>query len=650
MSEGIKVRIFGDDSDLQKTLADSAKRVAKYGAAALAAGAAIAIAMTKRGLEAVDAQAKLARQLNTTTESMATLSRAGQLSGVAMDKITTSAKQLDVALGRASQGGNAQAQVFDRLGLSAEQLAGVPLDQRITKINEAIRKNIPAVEQASVAAELFGTRNAAAMMSLDSAAMERAAREAKVFGLAISDIDAAKVENANDSFSRFGMMLEGITKQMAIQVAPILDLIGEMFFNAAEEAGGLGNKVETVFDDMIKGGIRTAAGFKRAFSGVKSALDDAWAGFQSLPPWAQEVGIAGAMIGGKKGVLALTLFGKAAEDTKVTIAWFKAMAEGDISFAEFIKPQDVANYRTRLAELGREVEDFTTSDKSIISALFGTPADVDEWEAEMLAKFEGAKDRAQEIARKAVESRGLGLNIPIINENDLAEGIEAYQAYIDELVAANGTWLHTLVSQLATERELMDQAFWDDLEQLAEAHDQKLIAEEEYQKLRKQIIERYNNDIAAMEQREADNKLALAQSIFGDLSTLMNTQSRKLFEVGKAAAIANSIVDTYAGMSKALAQGGFRGIAMAAAVGARGFANVSAIRSQSFGGGGAGAVATGSNTAAINAASQPVAPAQGSPMTTVIRLQGDIFGASQVRQLIEQLNEGQRDGGRIILG
>lgn len=53
-----------------------------------------------------------------------------------------------------------------------------------------------------------------------------------------------------------------------------------------------------------------------------------------------------------------------------------------------------------------------------------------------------------------------------------------------------------------------------------------------------------------------------------------------IFGRNKAAMIAQAIIDTYAGMDKALAQGGWFGIAMAAMVGAEGFANVANMQKQ----------------------------------------------------------------------
>ena len=50
-------------------------------------------------------------------------------------------------------------------------------------------------------------------------------------------------------------------------------------------------------------------------------------------------------------------------------------------------------------------------------------------------------------------------------------------------------------------------------------------------------------------------KLQIASSIFGNLSSLMNTESRKMFEIGKAASIAGAIVDGIAAVQGAYKQG-----------------------------------------------------------------------------------------------
>ena len=88
----------------------------------------------------------------------------------------------------------------------------------------------------------------------------------------------------------------------------------------------------------------------------------------------------------------------------------------------------------------------------------------------------------------------------------------------------------------------------------------------------------------------AQAKMAAVQGALGNIASIVGENSK----FGKAIAITQAIIDTYAGASKALAQGGIFGFIGAAAVIASGLANVKTITSQkppkppSFAKGGAG--------------------------------------------------------------
>lgn len=237
----------------------------KVGAVAAAAGLSVVI---NRSRQAIDEQAKLAQRLNTTSQSLAVLKRATDRTGLSMKVIETAGRTLEINLGRATQGYKAQSEAVERLGLDVDQLSKLPLDERILKINAALRDNIPSYERAAVAADLFGSRGAAAIQQLDPGTIALAAEEARVFGLALSDVDAAKVENANDSFSRIGAAATGAGQQLTIAFAPVLQAVGDAFFETAKEAGGLGTATQNAVDR----GVRAAAFLVNAADGVKRAF------------------------------------------------------------------------------------------------------------------------------------------------------------------------------------------------------------------------------------------------------------------------------------------------------------------------------------------------------------------------------------------
>jgi hypothetical protein len=252
---------------LRTLSAQAAKIGVAFSAGAATAAAGIALIVRSQSA-AIDSQAKLAQRLNTTYESLANLGRAGELAGVGMSQIETASRQLDLNLGKAIQGTKAQSEAFERLGLSARQIADLPLDKRLAVINQALRDNVSAAERSAVAADIFGAKNAAAIQALNPETIAEAARQVEIFGLSLSDVDAAKVEMANDAMSTFGLLTDGIGKQLTVELAPVLNKIGQEFLRSAEEAGGLGTVVQDTVRRSVDGlafVVDAADGLRRVF-------------------------------------------------------------------------------------------------------------------------------------------------------------------------------------------------------------------------------------------------------------------------------------------------------------------------------------------------------------------------------------------------
>jgi len=262
----------------KKTSSDISKH-AKTMSIAFAAGTAAAVvgisALVSRQLEVIDAQAKMAQRLRTTYDSLTDLGRAGELAGVSMQQIEVASRTLDVNLGKAAQGIGAQADALAKLKLNADDIAALPLDERISAINTALKENVSVTERAAVAADLFGTRSAAAIQMLDPDTIAEAARQTKIFGLNLSDVDAAKIEQANDAMGTFGLLIPGISQQLTVELAPALRAIGNEFLRSAEDAGGLGTVVQETTRDIVKAvafAIDAADGFWRVVDTIISGI------------------------------------------------------------------------------------------------------------------------------------------------------------------------------------------------------------------------------------------------------------------------------------------------------------------------------------------------------------------------------------------
>lgn len=157
---------------------------------------------------------------------------------------------------------------------------------------------------------------------------------------------------------------------------------------------------------------------------------------------------------------------------------------------------------------------------------------------------------------------------------------------------------------LMSESELLFDAYAERQFAIEDAAMAGLITEEQKYAMLLALTQKYEAartkaTIKAAKDRTRYTQLLEAQNIKGVLRGLqvmtagVANSNRKMFELNKAAAFSESIMNAYAAFNKALAQGGLFGYAAAAAIFATGMANAQAILSTSFGGGGTGSAAGG---------------------------------------------------------
>ena len=143
----------------------------------------------------------------------------------------------------------------------------------------------------------------------------------------------------------------------------------------------------------------------------------------------------------------------------------------------------------------------------------------------------------------------------------------------------------------------------------------------------------YGRAMAAASALSAKNMDALASTVSSNLSAI--------FGESKGVAIAQALINTYQGITRAIATYPPPiSTAMAAIQAAAGFAQVANIRKQTkSGGGGSGG---GAGAAAGAGASAAAVPQQ--QQLVSINLEGEKFGREQVRGLIDSLNDAMADG------
>lgn len=246
--------------ELTSAVADGAKTMVGLATAAAAAGAAMTAALVKSGLQSVDALAKTADKLGVSTQALASLRHAAELTGVETGKFDVALQRMTRRLADAASGSGPAVDAFKALGLSASELIKLSPDQALSRIADQMNKVENQSQKVSLAFKLFDSEGVGLVntLALGSEGLAAMAQEAELAGIALTRIDAAKVEAANDAMFRVQQQVTGLGQQLAVQFAPVIEGIAARLFGVGKEAGGMAEVAGRAFEFIIKAASKVA--------------------------------------------------------------------------------------------------------------------------------------------------------------------------------------------------------------------------------------------------------------------------------------------------------------------------------------------------------------------------------------------------------
>lgn len=238
-----------------------------------------------------------------------------------------------------------------------------------------------------------------------------------------------------------------------------------------------------------------------------------------------------------------------------------------------------------------------------------------------------------------------------------AEGADTVEALRERLQDQ----ADTMAEYNAIQLQMLDAQQMEELAILQARRDADLLSVQEFEALKSGIEQEGAEKRQQIAEMERAAKLGIMGGMMDNLSSLMQSGSRKQFEIGKAASIASGMISAYESVMSSYAAGSriggpIVGAAFAATAAVAQAANLRRLSSASFGsgggsvssGGGGGSVSTGA-TGGGGSGAAPAAPAQPS-RNIAISLAGSNFSADTVRELITQINEQIGDGATLTAG
>lgn len=635
----LSVRIEGDDQGFDRAVRSSernlesmgataarvATRVATLATAASAAAGALATSTVLQTAAAADEMAKLSQRTGVAVEDLGRFAFAANLSAVSQGELTSGLIRLSRSMQDAAAGSGRASDAFMRLGVATQDADGNLRSQAdvMADLADRFAQMQDGATKTALAQEIFGRAgaNLIPMLNAGSNGLQRMGDEAERLGLVFDTQTAQAAERFNDNISRLRATATGAAR----------DFSGPIIRSLADFTDGLirsRRRSQELYEQIGRTTpiIQATNAFGQLGEAIAKALD-AWS---------------------------MRLFPDEQERVNRLVSE-RVKLEQNIA-------REIANTRSRTGELmpdeQRRVDLFRANIEAINSEI-GALQDL-------------AKQRAIASQATAVDGeRFVPLDLPGLPEPEvLAERMDE----IDNMIQTNhDAQLQRLREFAMDAHDLEMERHQQRLNQLTEALLDEAITHEEHIDLVERLEEEHMRRleqirVAGLSRLEKFTEMSFknqAKTMIDQLQSMTQAaagESRAMFEINRAASLANAVMKGYESIQNAYAFGSrfagpAGGAAMAAVAAAATASQVRGILNQRLGGSASlpsGVSSNGSAPAVTANASGAAMMGTGmasarTPATATINIVGESFSRSQVTQLIDAINDLTADGARLVV-
>ncbi len=555
----------------------------------------------------------------------------------AADQVTGGYQGLDNALVTLQQrlgkvtaiGDESLTKWLDKLGLKAEELSRMNPEEAFFKVGDSLGTLSSRSEQLAAVTALMGDKASTFLPLLDQAPwkVEQLYEEADTLGVARSSEDIEKIKGIDNAIERVDLSTKGYALDGFIANSSMIQARGNNFAGDTATKGlgtGVYEGLEDILLDRFRGGASSVNPFDKSQESIvreaERALDAARGNYAQVKEVYDKV----------------------------------ALRNPDVDMSQFPFAQSVA-------ELDRKVQ---AAQGNLDAAQKGSRTQIDPLRevaaADAQLNMQGESSDGPPANNVAVSAND-SLAVPDGFFARLEECLCGVSGVVGKATAANDEMSNGVLPVSGSE-ETDDPvgrkaAEYGAIEELAAKHGEVMAGTEEKRKSAE----------AKLWEEGWNGKAQVMSGVMGSISQLMNTENRKQFEIGKKAAMAQAVIDTYLSAQKAYTSlagipvvGHALGIAAAAAAVAAGMARVNSIKSQSFGGGGgagggasgggapslpSGGTASGGGSAATGVTTSSKADAPVERQRVFVEFQGNEDSKMTARQWREFMRNLQEEAG-----
>lgn len=238
-----------------KTIGGAAGKLGVIGAAFTSVTALAGTFAATLRTQAIHELNVLSQSFDVSVESLSSWSYAAQGLGLSSEKMGDIFKDTSDKIGDfVATGGGEAKDLFDNLNLSIDELKALKPDEQLLAIAEGLDQ-VGTNGEKIFYLESLADEASRLLPLLENGALglHKMQREADLLGVTLDAVDAAKVEQASDSFRVLGGAAEGFSNQLTIQLSAAFSGLEEDVLDFLEAFGGMSGVVETVVNNTVSG-------------------------------------------------------------------------------------------------------------------------------------------------------------------------------------------------------------------------------------------------------------------------------------------------------------------------------------------------------------------------------------------------------------
>lgn len=213
-----------------------------------------------------------AAALGIATKSLSGLKYAADVTGTSFSAVTGGLTRMNRAIFEATSGSESAARGFQLLGLDAQRIAGLAIDQQFNAIAEGVANTGNAAQRTAAIMAIFGRggMELAEILQLGASGLAEMNAEGEKFN-AIFDAGAADAANdMNESLRKMGQIWQGVVIVAVEKFAPLVEGAADTFAEWATQGEGLAEKIGGWFDVGINKAAELESGLREILKTFES--------------------------------------------------------------------------------------------------------------------------------------------------------------------------------------------------------------------------------------------------------------------------------------------------------------------------------------------------------------------------------------------